>query len=159
MTDKVTIASFRDVLNRYLHIADHDYKGHVHDNVLNIFNDMTEEEQKSFLRGVIHIHSVVVGHIDDLPKRQSKPKGVESTRDLRSEDKDPDEDDVVEYINTRQKMAMRMWLTKATAVTILFFVCGLFTASFFSANNIQIPFLESIGGIGKVVNKVLGFGL
>ena len=159
MTDKVTIASFRDVLNRYLHIADHDYKGHVHDNVLNIFNDMTEEERKLFLRGVIHIHSVVVGHIDTIPKRDSKLKVVESTRDLRNEGVDPDEDEVVEYINTRQKLAMKTWLTKVTAITILVCLFSMFLVSLMSSNGVSIPYFESITGVGKVVNKVLGFGL
>ena len=159
MPDKVTVASFRDVLSRYLRIADHDYKGHVHDNVLNIFNDLDEEDRKLFLRGVVHIHSVVIGHIDTLPKRDHKPPMVESARDLRGDDdKDPEEDEVVEYINKRQRYAMQMWMLRAGASLVALFLFTVFVFSTVGGSSVKLPFIGDMAGIAQVLGKVLGTG-
>lgn len=155
MADKqVTAASFRDVLGKFLHIADHDYKGHVHDNVLNIFNDLDEDDQKLFLRGVVHIHSVVVGNVDALPKRDVKPKPVVSTRELEPSEIDDDDEEVVDYINTRQKNAIKVWMVKTLTIFICMFVFIVAIVAMVTGNGFTIPFFETFS---KISGKIFGF--
>lgn len=156
MSQSSAIISFRDVFLKYLHIADNDYNGHVNDNVLNIFNDLNEDERKLFLRGVVHIHSLVVGDVDTLPKREIvKAKRIEEREAIEKSDIDA-EDEMMEFFNKRHKLKMKMWFIKMVGMGLMGFLLLFFMATILSKNEIYVPFLDSFIQTGKVLNKVLG---
>lgn len=47
------------LLEKFFHIGRTKYNGHIYDNVLNIFDDMSSEEQKELLRGTIGIFAIL----------------------------------------------------------------------------------------------------
>lgn len=158
MPDKTT-ASFREVIGKYLHIADKDYKGHVNDNVLNIFNDLPEEDKKLFLRGVVYIHSIVIGGIETLPKREQKDKVFRKMVEESNthEVDEEEEDEVIRYFKLKHKENMKNWLTKLVAITMIALFSFVLITSFLSKGGISDPFVESWFNVGKIVNKLFGF--
>ncbi len=73
--------TFRDALDRFIHIGNCYYNSKHYDNVLNIFNDLEKEDQKNLLLGVYYLF-VVIEH-GDVPKQyepvlQPKPNAGES---------------------------------------------------------------------------------
>ena len=155
MTEKVLTTNFKEVLERFLSIAGTDYKGHVHDNVLNIFNDLSEEERKLLLRGVVQIHDVVVGEVKVIPQRPTKPKVPSSARDMDGEDLDESEEEVVDYMNAKQKTYIKLWILKVTVITMLAFLFFVAIVAISTGSGFTLPFLESFS---KVSGKIFGFG-
>lgn len=47
--------TFRDVLDKFIHIGNCYYNSKHYDNVLNIFNDLEKEDQKNLLLGVYYL--------------------------------------------------------------------------------------------------------
>lgn len=156
MADKTAYASLRDVLVKYLHIAEQDYKGHVNDNVLNIFNDLSDDEKKAFLKGVLHIHSMVAGHVDTIPRHIPKSRTQRGALPIDAEDENQDQDEIIQAVNRHQKLAMKIYLTKLLATVVLAAGFSVFVVSMLSKNEVEIPMMEGLMQTGKVINKMLG---
>ena len=56
MTDKPT---FKDAIAKFIHIGEVYYRGRYNDNVLNIFEELTEEDRKILLRTIYRVYSLV----------------------------------------------------------------------------------------------------
>lgn len=90
MSDKTTTKAIRDVLDKFVHIGNCYYNGKHHDNVLNIFGDLNQEDQKILLRGVHQIYLLlesgeISSEIPLFPKVQNDhDTEVESSADYNS---------------------------------------------------------------------------
>lgn len=156
MADRTAYASLKDVLIKYLHIAEEDYKGHINDNVLNIFNDLSDDEKKAFLKGVLHIHSMVAGHVDTIPRHIPRSRTKRGALPADAEDENQDQEEIIQVVNRHQKLAMKIYLTKLLATIVVIGAFSVFVVSILSKNDVEIPMMEGLTQSGKVINKMLG---
>lgn len=104
-----TTKAFRDVLDKFIHIGNCYYNKKHHDNVLNIFADLEEEDKKIFLRGVYYIYTIVeLGTNNPL-----------LNSDTTQEDGSSDENSNSSSYNNKLMIEMKFWFIK-TAGAILF---------------------------------------
>ena len=67
MTEKIT---FKDAIQKFIHVGDVFFRGHYNDNALNIFNELTEADQKALLRGLHQVY-FLIGKGDLVPETNS----------------------------------------------------------------------------------------
>lgn len=66
MTEKIT---FKDAIQKFIHVGEVYFRGHYSDNVLNIFNELTEGDKKALLRGLHQVYFLVdSGAIESIPE-------------------------------------------------------------------------------------------
>lgn len=114
MTDKKQ-STFRESLDKFIHIGNAYYNGKHHDNVMNIFNDLDEEDRMVFLRGVFHIYNFMEYGIHSkemTQQRQVNPK--------------TDEDDDIVVFNNRQMVELKVWFVKVLVWLVVFGLVILF---------------------------------
>lgn len=135
-----TIA-FKDVLDKFIHIGNCYYNGKHHDNVLNIFADLDEEDKKVFLRGVHHIYTVIefgveTNQLSVLPKAEPGETPGSSIEDY----------------NSKLLVEMKFWFIKTFGILIVLFLAGVVIfVLYLSASLDEEP--------GKVSNLFRVFGL
>lgn len=91
MSQEEPTIKLNDLMAKFYNIGKRDYRGKVYDNVMSIFDELSLEEQKHFLRGclgmyiaasstVIHEQELIdIGNIDDMLKEL---RYVKRTKDL-----------------------------------------------------------------------------
>lgn len=72
MAEKTT---FKEAVQKFIHIGEVYFRGHYHDNVLNIFNELGEEDKKALLRTMYQVYFLVErGEIEnplEVPQRRT----------------------------------------------------------------------------------------
>lgn len=100
MTDKKQ-PTFKESLDKFVHIGNAYYNGKHHDNVMNIFNDLDEVDRMVFLRSVFHIYSIMEFGVASKETAQIKSNKVKT-----------DEDDDIAVFNNRQMVELKVWFVK-----------------------------------------------
>lgn len=69
-------ATFKEAVQKFIHIGEVYFRGHYNDNVLNIFNELPEEDRKVLLRTLYQVYFLVErGEIEnplDVAQRRSE---------------------------------------------------------------------------------------
>lgn len=83
MTEKIT---FKEALEKYIHIGEFYYRGCYDDNALNIFKDMSETERKALLCGIHKVYFLVVkGELENpIIQAVDRPEVTKADRDAAS---------------------------------------------------------------------------
>lgn len=102
-----TTKAFRDVLDKFVHIGNCYYNGKHHDNVLNIFSDLDEEDRKLLLRSVHHIYTIVEFGTTPTPFTTRLKAGPEN-----------DPVTIADY-NTKLMVEMKFWFVKTFGILFL----------------------------------------
>lgn len=139
MSEPTKTKAFKDVLDNFIHIGNCYYNGKHFDNVLNIFSDLTEEEQKIFLRGVHHIWTVVEVGVGNVPQALPKPK--------------PDDDPAsTEDYNSKLMIETKFWFIRALGISFIAGLASLIVLVIFFASG-------TTGRYDAAVNIIKIFGL
>lgn len=112
MNDQTT--AFKDVLDKFIHIGNCYYNGKHHDNVLNIFADLDEEDKKVFLRGVHHIYTVIEFGVES---NQLAPL-------VKAEPGEPLDFSIDDY-NTKLLVEMKFWFIKTFGILFVTLLIGI----------------------------------
>lgn len=107
--------AFRDVLDKFVHIGNCYYNGKHHDNILNIFSDLEEEDKKLLLRGVHHIYSIVEFGVN-APDIQMGPR-LSPAMDGDAEVSQMD-------YNSKLMIEMKFWFIKTFGILFLLSITG-----------------------------------
>lgn len=155
MTEEAA-SSLQDVLVKFVGIADVHYRGKIHDNVLNVFNDLSDEDKKTFLRGVLHIHALVIGEIESplqcIPVHVIPVNGTTEGVQVVTE---PLDNEIAE-LNKKQMIQLKGWLVKTTSVIVLLSFAVLVISAFLSYGEINTDVLSMFGKTGTILSTVFG---
>ena len=114
--------TFRDVLDKFIHIGNCYYNSKHYDNVLNIFNDLEKEDQKNLLLGVYYLF-VVMEHGADPgqyePVLQPKPNAGENP----------------EAEHKKVMTELKIWFVKMSAIFVLISFLSLIVMVLFFGGN------------------------
>lgn len=127
------LTTFKDSLDKFIHIGNAYYNGKHHDNVMNIFQDLDEEDRMVFLRGVFHIYNYMeygAASKETVPSKPNKPK--------------TDEDDDIVGFNNRQMVELKVWFVKVLVWLVAIGLVFLF--------GLGIYFSSASGGAEDTVN-------
>ena len=125
--------TFREALDKFIHIGNCFYNGKHHDNAMNIFNDLDEEDRMVFLRGVFHIYNFMEYGPSTKELGTSKPVKPKI-----------DEDEDVVSFNNRQMVELKVWFVKVLVWLVVLGLVVLF--------GLGIYFSSSAGGEEDTVN-------
>lgn len=107
--------AFKDVLDKFIHIGNCYYNGKHYDNVLNIFNDLENEDQKALLHGVYYLFAVMEhGMVPGTNQPNVKPKP-----EVLDTPKESNEDTVTKEL--------KLWVAKTLILMSIFAFFGVFT--------------------------------
>lgn len=101
--------ALKEVIEKFDHIGNCYYNGKHHDNVLNIFDDLDENDRKEFLRGTYAVYKIIEsGHMKEsnsevVPKLEPFGRGEN-----------------VSIINEQSLVELKIWFIKmlGTVVTV-----------------------------------------
>lgn len=101
--------ALKEVIEKFDHIGNCYYNGKHHDNVLNIFNDLDENDRKEFLRGTYAVYKIIEsGHMKEsnsevIPKLEPFGRGEN-----------------ISIINEQSLVELKIWFIKmlGTMVTV-----------------------------------------
>ena len=114
--------TFRDVLDKFIHIGNCYYNAKHYDNVLNIFNDLEKEDQKNLLLGVYYLF-VLMEHGSEPgthePVLQPKPNAGESP----------------ETEHKKVMTELKIWFVKMIAILVLISFLSLIVMILFFGGN------------------------
>ena len=127
MSQEEPTIKLNDLMAKLYNIGKRDYRGKVYDNVMSIFDELSLEEQKHFLRGclglyiaasstVIHEQELIdIGNIDDMLREL---RYVKKSRDPSMEHDDPKTPKKTEPVSE----AGQLTTFKAGAIAVFFVV-------------------------------------
>ena len=114
--------TFKDVLDKFIHIGNCYYNSKHYDNVLNIFNDLEKEDQKNLLLGVYYLF-VLMEHNPvsetHAPVLQPKPIAGESP----------------ETEHKKVMTELKIWFVKMSAIFVLISFLSLIVMILFFGGN------------------------
>lgn len=126
--EKVT---FLEAIAKFIHIGEVYYNNHYYDNVLNIFDELTEEDRKELLRAVYQIFVLVEKGVIENPLRPSRQReGI------------PEERTVDASMTASSTFIIVLLVFLLLLVVSIFFIVGMDTES---------------GASFKVLFKLIGF--
>lgn len=123
MTEEAT--TLKESLEKFTYIGLTYYSGKYHDNVLNIFSDLTTEEKKIFLRGVYDIYN----HFDTGIETQ-KTNHEDSVVDTKAKDY------LVDY-NSKVMVDVKVWFIKIFGIVLTLTVAFIFMFTLYVGTGIS----------------------
>ena len=114
--------TFRDVLDKFIHIGNCYYNSKHYDNVLNIFNDLEKEDQKNLLLGVYYLFVLMErGPASDTYEPVLQPKPVN--------DENPESD------HKKVMTELKIWFVKMSVIFVLISFLSLIVMILFFGGN------------------------
>lgn len=114
--------TFRDVLDKFIHIGNCYYNSKHYDNVLNIFNDLEKEDQKNLLLGVYYLFVLMErGPASDTYEPVLQPKPVN--------DENPESD------HKKVMTELKIWFVKMSVIFVLISFLSLIVMIIFFGGN------------------------
>ena len=127
--------ALKEVIEKFDHIGNCYYNGKHHDNVLNIFNDLDENDRKEFLRGTFAVYKIIEsGHEKTtttavVPKLEPFSKGEN-----------------LSIINEQSLVELKIWFIKMLGIVVTVGIIILIGLVMYFSNTAE----TGANGLGKV---------